>query len=104
MFIALARERHFRCGAEASGVAQPSLSAAIGQLENRLGVTLVWRGSRFRGLMPEGARALEWALRIVAGARGPPSAARGPARSRGRAVGDPARSGDYDGAAVRAAL
>lgn len=69
MFIALARERHFGRAAEACGVAQPTLSAAIRQLEDQLGVTLVSRGSRFRGLTPEGERALEWARRIVSDAR-----------------------------------
>jgi DNA-binding transcriptional LysR family regulator len=69
MFIALAREEHFGRAAEACGVAQPSLSAAIKQLEDQLGVTLVSRGSRYRGLTPEGERALEWARRMVADAR-----------------------------------
>ncbi|WP_225029740.1 LysR family transcriptional regulator [Xinfangfangia pollutisoli] len=69
MFIALARERHFGRAAEACGVTQPSLSGAIRQLEEQLGVQLVYRGSRFQGLTPEGARVLERALRIVADAR-----------------------------------
>ena len=69
MFIALAREEHFGRAAEACGVAQPSLSAAIKQLEDQLGVTLVSRGSRYRGLTPEGERALDWARRMVADAR-----------------------------------
>jgi DNA-binding transcriptional LysR family regulator len=69
MFIALAKERHFGRAAEACGVTQPSLSTAIKQLEDQLGVQLVWRGSRFQGLTPEGQRVLEWALRIVADTR-----------------------------------
>ena len=69
MFIALANERHFGRAAEACGVTQPTLSAAIKQLEDQLGVQLVRRGSRFQGLTPEGARALDWAHRIVADAR-----------------------------------
>ncbi len=69
MFIALANERHFGRAAEACGVTQPSLSTAIKQLEDQLGVQLVWRGSRFQGLTPEGQRVLDWALRIVADAR-----------------------------------
>ncbi len=69
MFIALAREEHFGRAAEACGVTQPSLSAAIRQLEDQLGVQLVWRGSRFQGLTPEGQRALDWARRIVGDAR-----------------------------------
>lgn len=69
MFIALAREEHFGRAAEATGVTQPTLSAAIKQLEDQLGVMLVWRGSRYRGLTPEGQRALEWARQIVGDAR-----------------------------------
>lgn len=69
MFLALARERHFGRAAEAVGVAQPTLSAAIRQLEGSLGAVLVLRGSRYGGLTPEGERALVWARRIVADAR-----------------------------------
>jgi len=69
MFIALAREEHFGRAADAQGVTQPTLSAAIKQLEDQLGVMLVWRGSRYRGLTPEGQRALDWARRIVGDAR-----------------------------------
>ena len=68
-FIALARERHFGRAAEVCGITQPTLSAAIRQLEDQLGVMLVHRGSRFQGLTPEGERALEWARRIVGDAR-----------------------------------
>ncbi len=69
MFIALAREQHFGRAAESLGVTQPTLSAGIKQLEERLGVLLVWRGSRFGGLTPEGQRVLDWARRIVGDAR-----------------------------------
>lgn len=69
MFIALANERHFGRAAEACGVTQPSLSSAIKHLEEQLGVQLVWRGSRFQGLTPEGLRVLDWALRIVGDTR-----------------------------------
>jgi DNA-binding transcriptional LysR family regulator len=65
MFIALANERHFGRAAEVIGVTQPSLSSAIRQLEDQLGVQLVFRGSRFQGLTPEGQRVLDWARRIV---------------------------------------
>ncbi|MFS2153349.1 LysR family transcriptional regulator [Rhizobium sp. Rhizsp42] len=68
-FIALANEKHFGRAAEECGVSQPSLSAAIRQLEDQLGVILVQRGSRFQGLTPEGQRVLEWARRIVGDAR-----------------------------------
>lgn len=69
MFIALATEEHFGKAAEACGVTQPTLSSAIKQLEEHLGVTLVMRGSRYRGLTPEGKRVLEWARRIVGDTR-----------------------------------
>jgi DNA-binding transcriptional LysR family regulator len=69
MFIALARERHFGRAAQVCGVTQPTLSAAIRQLEDQLGVQLVWRGSRFQGLTPEGTRTLDWARRITGDAR-----------------------------------
>lgn len=65
MFIALARERHFGRAAKACGVTQPTLSSAIRQLEDQLGVQLVFRGSRFQGLTPEGQRVLDWAIRIA---------------------------------------
>lgn len=69
MFIALANERHFGRAAESLGITQPSLSGAIKQLEDQLGVQLVFRGSRFKGLTPEGQRVLDWALKIVGDAR-----------------------------------
>jgi len=68
-FIALARERHFGRAAQECGITQPTLSAAIRQLEDQLGVMLVSRGSRFQGLTPEGQRVLEWARRIVGDTR-----------------------------------
>jgi DNA-binding transcriptional LysR family regulator len=69
MFIALAREEHFGRAADSLGIAQPTLSAGVKQLEEQLGVLLVWRGSRFGGLTPEGQRVLDWARRIVGDAR-----------------------------------
>lgn len=69
MFIALAREEHFGKAAESLGIAQPTLSSGIKQLEGQLGVQLVWRGSRFSGLTPEGNRVLDWARRIVGDTR-----------------------------------
>jgi len=68
-FIALAKERHFGRAAAELGITQPTLSAAIKQLEDQLGVMLVQRGSRFQGLTPEGQRVLEWARRIVGDTR-----------------------------------
>jgi DNA-binding transcriptional LysR family regulator len=68
-FITLAKQQHFGRAAEECGVTQPTLSAAIKQLEDQLGVMLVLRGSRFQGLTPEGVQVLEWARRIVGDAR-----------------------------------
>ncbi|MFL5335423.1 MAG: LysR family transcriptional regulator [Geminicoccaceae bacterium] len=64
--VALARERHFARAAEACGVAQPTLSAGLRHLEEDLGVLVVERGNRFKGLTPEGERVLAWAQRILA--------------------------------------
>ncbi|MDB6453699.1 LysR family transcriptional regulator [Falsirhodobacter sp. 20TX0035] len=69
MFILLASERHFGRASEKMGITQPSFSAAIRHLEDKLGVQLVRRGSRFEGLTPEGDRLLVWAQRIVGDAR-----------------------------------
>jgi DNA-binding transcriptional LysR family regulator len=69
LLLALARERHFGKAAEACGVSQPTLSAAVKSLEDQLGVLIVERGSRFRGFTPEGERVLDWARRIVGDAR-----------------------------------
>ncbi|RYG93029.1 LysR family transcriptional regulator [Loktanella sp. IMCC34160] len=69
MFIALAREEHFGKAAESLGITQPTLSAGIKALESQLGVQLVWRGSRYGGLTPEGARVLDWARQIVGDVR-----------------------------------
>ena len=63
--IALAREKHFGRAAESCGVAQPTLSLGIQQLEEMLNVPLVRRSSRFLGFTPEGERVLGWARRLV---------------------------------------
>lgn len=63
--LALAREQHFGRAADTCGVTQQTLSAAIKQLEERFGVLLVHRGSRFQGFTIEGERVLQWARRIV---------------------------------------
>lgn len=63
---ALAREKHFRRAAEACHVSQPTLSAAIVQLEEELGVMIVERGRRFQGLTKEGEAVLARARRILA--------------------------------------
>lgn len=64
-YLALVKHEHFGKAAEASGVTQPTLSSAIRQLEDQLGVVLVQRGSRFKGLTQEGQRVHEWARSIV---------------------------------------
>lgn len=66
---ALARERHFRRAADACSISQPTLSAAIAQLEAELGVVIVKRGRRFIGLTPEGELVLSHARRILADAQ-----------------------------------
>lgn len=68
-FIALAKAQHFGRAADELGITQPTLSAAIKQLEDQLGVMLVKRGSRFQGLTTEGEQVLVWARRITGDAR-----------------------------------
>ena len=69
MFLAVAKEAHFGRAAATLGITQPTLSAGIKQLEDQLGVQLIFRGSRYGGLTPEGQSALVWARRIVGDAR-----------------------------------
>ncbi|MEJ1970583.1 MAG: LysR family transcriptional regulator [Rhizomicrobium sp.] len=64
-FVTLARERHFARAAEASNVAQPTLSAAIRKLEEDLEARLVIRDHHFVGLTPEGERVLAWGRQIL---------------------------------------
>ena len=77
---ALAREKHFGRAAASCNVSQPTLSAAIQQLEADLGVPIVERGQRFKGLTAEGQRVLEWGHRILADLRGPDPGPAGDAR------------------------
>ena len=63
---ALARERHFARAAAICNVTQSTLSAGIKQLEESLGVLIVERGQRFRGLTAEGLLVLAWAQRVLA--------------------------------------
>lgn len=65
----LAQEKHFGKAAEAAGVSQPTLSAALKSLEDQLGIVIVERGSRFRGFTPEGERVLAWARKLVGDSR-----------------------------------
>ena len=64
--VALAREKHFARAAKACNVSQPTLSGAIRQLEEEIGVPLVERGHRFTGLTAEGETILAHAKRILA--------------------------------------
>ena len=63
--LALAREQHFGRAADACGVTQPTMSAGLKHLEEKLGVVIVRRSSRFQGFTPEGVHVLAWARRIV---------------------------------------
>ena len=69
MFIAVAKEGHFGRAAAEMGITQPTLSTGIKLLEEQLGVQLIFRGSRYGGLTPEGQTALVWARKIVGDAR-----------------------------------
>lgn len=63
---ALAKERHFGRAAAACGVTQPTLSAAIRELEADLDVLIVERGQRFQRFTVEGEQVLAWTRRILA--------------------------------------
>jgi DNA-binding transcriptional LysR family regulator len=63
--IALAKEGHFAHAAAACHVSQPTLSAAIRQLEIEMGVLIVERGPRFHGLTEQGERVLAFAQRMA---------------------------------------
>ncbi len=63
--VALASEKHFGRAAKRCNVSQPTLSAAIRQMEAELGVPIVERGQRFQGLTPEGQKVLDWAHLIL---------------------------------------
>ena len=64
--VTLAEEKNFGRAAQRCNVSQPSLSSAIKQLEQQLGIPIVIRNQRFSGLTEEGKRVLEWGKRILA--------------------------------------
>ncbi len=64
--LALSRLRHFGRAAQACNVSQPTLSAAIRNLEADLGVPIVERSHAFNGFTPEGKIVLDHASRIMA--------------------------------------
>ena len=64
--IALAQERHFGRAAAACHVSPSTLSAAIRDLEQELGVAIVERGQSFAGLTGEGMAVLDYARRMAA--------------------------------------
>jgi len=64
--MALAEHANFSRAAEACHVTQPTLSAAIKELETILGSILVERGSKEAVLTPSGEAALERARRVMA--------------------------------------
>ncbi len=64
--IALANERHFGRAAAACHVSPSTLSAAIRDLEQELGVAIVERGQSFAGLTTEGLTVLDYARRMAA--------------------------------------
>lgn len=69
-FVTLARERHFARAAAQCGITQPTLSVALGALEDELGKRLVDRDRRFVDLTEHGRALLPWAQQIVAAQEG----------------------------------
>ncbi len=63
--IALAKEGHFARAAEACHVSQPTLSAALRQLEAEMGIMILKRGRRYCGLTDRGERVLAFAHRMA---------------------------------------
>jgi LysR family transcriptional regulator, transcription activator of glutamate synthase operon len=64
-FLAVAEARSFTGAARRLHLAQPALSQQVRALENELGVTLIERGARTRGLTEAGARFARRARRIL---------------------------------------
>jgi LysR family transcriptional regulator, transcription activator of glutamate synthase operon len=64
-FLAIAEAKSFTAAAERMHVAQPALSQQIRDLEREMGVTLIERGARTRGLTEAGTRFAVRARRIL---------------------------------------
>ena len=64
--VALSEEMHFRRAAERVNVTQPTLSMQIQQLEKRLDVSLVERGSMHVSLTPVGREIAERSRKVLA--------------------------------------
>ena len=65
VFVAVAEEESFAGGARRLGMSPPAVTRAIAALENRLGVTLFTRTSRYVRVTDAGQRFLEDARRII---------------------------------------
>lgn len=65
--VELARQRHFRRAAESLGISQPTLSAQLRAMEERLGLELVERSRSSVIITPAGQRVVEIARRMLQG-------------------------------------
>jgi LysR family hydrogen peroxide-inducible transcriptional activator len=63
--VALAEARHFRKAAERAGVSQPTLSAQLAALEERLGVQLIERSRSSVLVTPIGQKVLDVSRRLL---------------------------------------
>ena len=68
--VALEQERHFGRAAEKCFVSQPSLSTALNQLEDELGVKIILRDHKFIGFTNEGKKVVEWSKIILTNQKG----------------------------------
>ena len=64
--VALEQEGHFGRAAERCNVSQPSLSSALKNLEEELGIPIILRHQKFHGFTDEGRRVVEWSKRLLA--------------------------------------
>lgn len=65
VFVAVAEERSFAAGARRLGMSPPAVTRAIASLEERLGVKLLTRTTRYVRVTDAGQRYLEDARRII---------------------------------------